>query len=59
MASSLDRSDAVEAGVELVALAGHGAGVDAVLARAERVARLGPLQLVPTPAFVLRVLDTE
>ena len=53
----LHRAHAVQARVELVALAGLGRRVDAVLPRAERVARLGPLQRVTPPAFVLRVLE--
>ena len=53
----LHGADPVEARVELVALAGRGAGVDTVLAWAERVAGLGPLQRVPPPALVLRVLE--
>ena len=53
----LHRAHAVQARVELVALAGLGRRVDAVLPRAERVARLGPLQRVAPPALVLRVLE--
>ena len=57
LGAHLHRAHAVQARVELVALAGLGRRVDAVLPRAERVARLGPLQRVAPPALVLRVLE--
>ena len=57
LGAHLHRAHAVQARVELVALAGLGRRVDAVLPRAERVPRLGPLQRVTPPALVLRVLD--
>ena len=57
LGAHLHRAHAVQARVELVALARLGRRVDAVLPRAERVPRLGPLQRVTPPALVLRVLE--